>query len=312
MHALADEATGSSAEMTYCLGMLLREGLIMMADTRTNAGIDNLSTYRKLRVLGQEGESLIAVASAGSLSTTQIAIERAIEGFIAPDTGIKEMLGGVQRIHRAAFLLGQAIRKTTQDWKDFTQEGIALDASLLVGGTVRGERTRLFMIYGAGNFIECGPETPFLQIGERKFGQPILDRALRYETPLVDALKLGLLSFNTTMRSNDGVDLPIDIMTARAGFPQAEMTYRVTAGDPYYRQLDAAWSGALTAAIAAIPSPPYMDRAANEASKSVRRPKADEMAHFAFDREAAGPRAGVRRAAVVDSPDVPSARPGAS
>src|SRR3954453_10034955 len=106
------------AEMTYCLGMLLRDGLVMMADTRTNAGIDNLSVYRKLRILSEEGKSLSIVASAGSLSTTQIAIERAIEGMVAPDTGVIERLDQEPRIHRAAFLLGQAIRKTTAAWQE--------------------------------------------------------------------------------------------------------------------------------------------------------------------------------------------------
>ena len=166
--------------MTYCLGMMLRDGLVMMADTRTNAGIDNLATYRKLRIFGEdEGRGLIAVASAGSLSTTQIAIERAVEGLVTPDRGRLERLEQAPRIHRAAFLLGQAIRKTTRDWKEMTDDGVQLDASLLVGGSINGEPTRLFMVYGAGNFIECGPETPYLQIGERKFGQPILDRALK-------------------------------------------------------------------------------------------------------------------------------------
>lgn len=250
--------------MTYCLGMRLRDGLVMMADTRTNAGIDDLSVYRKLRILGEEGKSLVAVASAGSLSTTQIAIERAIEGMVAPDTGTVERISQAPRIHRAAFLLGQAIRKTTRDWREMSQEGVQFDACLLVGGGVGAERTRLFLVYGAGNFIECGPETPYLQIGERKFGKPILDRALTYETDLYEALKLGLLSYASTIRSNHAVGLPIDVVVIRNGQTRAELNYRVRPDDSYFRELDSLWGKTLGAAIVAMPPPPYREEAGRD------------------------------------------------
>jgi putative proteasome-type protease len=262
--------------MTYCLGMLLRDGLVMMADTRTNAGIDDLSVYRKLRILGEEGKSVIAVASAGSLSTTQIAIERAIEGLVAPDTGMIERLGQAPRIHRVAFLLGQAIRKTTKDWQEVSAAGVQFDASLLVGGCVGAERPRLFMIYGAGNFIECGPETPFLQIGERKFGKPILDRGLTYETDLYEAVKLGLLSYISTIRSNHAVDLPIDIAVVRNGATRPELSCRIEQDDSYYRQLDAIWAESLSAAIAAMPAPPYRE-AASGASGLARKSRPETV-----------------------------------
>jgi putative proteasome-type protease len=257
--------------------MLLRDGLVMMADTRTNAGIDNLSVYRKLRILGEEDKSVIAVASAGSLSTTQIAIERAIEGMVAPDSGMIERLDQVPKIRRAAFLLGQAIRKTTHDWQEMSQAGVQFDASLLVGGGVGNERPRLFMVYGAGNFIECGPETPYLQIGELKFGKPILDRALTYETDLYEALKIGLLSYNTTIHSNHAVDLPIDIAVVRNGQARAELTYRIQPGDGYYGQLDALMGESLRTAIAAMPPPPYRE-AAHAAPGPARKLKPDPVA----------------------------------
>jgi len=141
-----------------------------------------------------------------------------------------------------------------------------------VGGSVGNERSRLFMVYGAGNFIECGPETPFLQIGERKFGKPILDRALTYETDLYEALKLGLLSYSSTIYSNHAVDLPIDIALVRNGQTRAELTYRVLPDDRYYGELDGLWSDALGAAIAAMPQPPYRE-AAPAAPGPTRRPK---------------------------------------
>ena len=242
--------------MTYCLGMMLREGLVMMADTRTNAGIDNLATYRKLRLLGQDGFSTIVVASAGSLSTTQIAIERSIEGMSIPPLFQLEKVSTVDRIHRAAYLLGQAVKKTAHDWRQATQEDIALDASLLVAGSIGRERPRLFMIYGEGNFIECCRDTPYLQIGERKFGQPILDEVLTYETDLYDALKIGLISFNMTMQSNRAVDLPIDVVIVREGETVPEFVYRFERDDPYYIDLDRRWTHTLREAVARIPPPP--------------------------------------------------------
>ena len=243
--------------MTYCVGVLVREGLAMLADTRTNAGVDNVSTYRKLRIFGNDGERLIVLASAGSLSTTQTALERATLGILAPDTGETESIQTAPSIHRAAYLLGQAIRFTRDEMEGLKQEDVSFDASLLVGGSVGGEPTRLFLVYSAGNFIECGPETPFLQIGETKYGKPILDRALNYETELDEAVKIALISFSSTMRSNLAVGLPIDLVKARAGQTKAELVYRIDDHDPYYRDLNDRWSQALKAAQASIPRPPY-------------------------------------------------------
>jgi putative proteasome-type protease len=243
--------------VTYCVGLLVKEGLAMLADTRTNAGVDNISTYRKLRIFGDDGRRLIAVASAGSLSTTQAALERVQLGFPAPDTGEIERLETVGSIHRAAYLVGQAVRFTRNEMEGLKQGDINFDATLLVGGSVEGEPTRLFLVYGAGNFIECGPETPYLQIGETKYGKPILDRAMRFDTELDEAVKIGLISFSSTMRSNLAVGLPIDLMTARAGEGRANLVYRIDDHDAYYRDLNDRWSAALRAAQASIPRPPY-------------------------------------------------------
>jgi putative proteasome-type protease len=273
--------------MTYCLGMLLRQGLIMMADTRTNAGVDNLATYRKLRILGDDARGVFALASAGSLSTTQIAIERALEGIVAPDTGAVERIGDATRIHRVAFLLGQAVRITTRDWKAFTEVEFGLDAALLVGGSLGGEPTRLFMVYGAGNFIECGPETPYLQIGERKFGQPILDRGLSYETELYEGLKIGLVSYLGTMRSNTGVDLPIDIMVARNGQPRAELIHRIAPDDAYFHELGGLWAEAIGQALAGLPAPPY--RSSATAASAHRFHATDERLPASRPRRIGGP-----------------------
>ncbi|HSV02583.1 MAG TPA: peptidase [Phenylobacterium sp.] len=243
--------------MTYCVGILVREGLAMLADTRTNAGVDNISSYRKLRVCGNDGQRLIAVASAGSLSTTQEALERARVGLVAPDTNDVESLASVGSIHRAAFLLGHAVRCVRQEMEGLKQEDVNFEATLLVGGSVETEPTRLFLVYSAGNFIECEPDTPFLQIGETKYGKPILDRAVTYETELDEAVKIGLISFSSTMRSNLAVGLPIDLVVARCGQSRAALVHRIDARDAYFRELNDRWSEALKAAQAAIPRPPY-------------------------------------------------------
>jgi putative proteasome-type protease len=243
--------------VTYCVGVLVREGLAMMADTRTNAGVDNVSTYRKLRIYGNDGRRLIAVASAGSLSTTQAALERVQVGFTTSDAGELESIETANSIHRAAYLIGQAVRFSKDSMEGLRQENVNFDATLLVGGSVGGEPTRLFLVYAAGNFIECGPDTPYLQIGETKYGKPILDRALTYETDLDEAVKIGLISFSSTMRSNLAVGLPIDLVVARSGQTRAELVHRIDAHDDYYRDLNDRWSEALRAAQASIPRPPY-------------------------------------------------------
>lgn len=243
--------------MTYCVGLLVKEGMAMLADTRTNAGVDSVSTYRKLRIFGNDGQRLIAVASAGSLSTTQTALERATVGILAPDTKLTETILEAPSIHRAAYLLGQAIRFTKDEMEGLRQDDVNFDATLLVGGSVGGEPTRLFLVYSAGNFIECSEDTPYLQIGETKYGKPILDRALTFGTDLQEAVKIALISFSSTMRSNLAVGLPIDLVTARAGQAKAELVYRIGEQDEYYRELNDRWSQALRAAQAAIPKPPY-------------------------------------------------------
>ena len=243
--------------MTYCVGILVKDGLAMLGDTRTNAGVDNVSTYRKLRIFGNDGQRVIAVASAGNLSTTQAALERARLGVTAPDNQTTETIESAGSIHRAAYLFGQALNVTRQELEGLKQEDVDFDATLLVGGGVGGEPSRLFLVYGAGNFIECCPDTPYLQIGETKYGRPILDRALTYETVLEEAVKIALISFSSTMPSDLAVGLPIDLVTLRAGQCRAELIYRIEDDDAYYRDLNDRWSEALRAAQASIPEPPY-------------------------------------------------------
>ena len=244
--------------MTYCCGILVRDGLVMIADTRTNAGLDNVSTFRKLHVFRQPGERIMAIASSGNLSLSQSVVSILSEGEENKTTGEIEKLINAPTMFQAAQRIGDVVRNIHDI------EGIALesadvkfDVSFLFGGQIKGERPRLFMIYAAGNFIECTTDTPYLQIGEHKYGKPVLDRAITYQTDLYDALKIGLISMDSTMRSNLGVGMPIDLLVARRDVYDAELSYRIEPGEPYFHDLRERWSAALRAAHMAIPRPPY-------------------------------------------------------
>ncbi|MDZ4366616.1 MAG: proteasome-type protease [Afipia sp.] len=244
--------------MTYCCGILVRDGLMMMADTRTNAGLDNISTFRKLHVFSNPGERIMAIATAGNLALTQSVISTLNEGFENPETGERETLMNAPTMFQAAQRIGRAIRSVhALEGSALRAEDISFDVSFLFGGQIKGARMRLFMVYTAGNFIECTTDTPYLQIGEHKYGKPVLDRAISYDLDLYDALKVGLVSMDSTMRSNLGVGMPIDILLVRPDALDADLNYRIEAGEPYFHDLRSRWSAALRAAHQNIPRPPY-------------------------------------------------------
>ena len=217
--------------MTYCAGILVDQGLVMIADTRTNAGLDNVSVFRKLHVIAKPGERVMALASAGNLSISQSVLSLLQEGLENPETGELETLEKATSLFRAAQLVGRTIRQVRATLgKGLEEASLPFDVSYLFGGQIQGGPMRLFMIYAAGNFIECGQDAPFLQIGEHKYGKPILDRAVSYDTDLYDALKIGLISMDSTMRSNLGVGLPIDIAVIRRNAIDSEVVHRIQAG----------------------------------------------------------------------------------
>jgi putative proteasome-type protease len=244
--------------MTYCCGILVNDGLVMIADTRTNAGLDNVSTYRKLYVHAAPGERVMALAASGNLSLTQTVRTTLDEGMENPETGEIETLTNAPSMFKAAQRVGRAIRIVQNfEGKALQSADVGSDVSFLLGGQIKGGRLRLFMIYAAGNFIECTIDTPYLQIGEHKYGKPVLDRAISFDTDLYDALKIGLISMDSTMRSNLGVGLPIDVLVARRDTCAAEVNYRIEPNEPYFQDLRERWSAALRAAHMAIPRPPY-------------------------------------------------------
>lgn len=244
--------------MTYCVGLLVRDGLVMISDTRTNAGIDAIASFRKLHVFEEPGERVLALASSGNLSITQSVLSLLNEGLTHQETGETLLLSKCETMFQAAQLVGRAVREVYRvDGASLEQQGGRFEVSFLLGGQMKDRRLRLYMIYAAGNFIEATSDTPFLQIGETKYGKPILDRAVTCNTDLYDALKIGLISMDSTMRSNLAVGLPLDIMILRRDAMKAELKHRIEAGDAYFEDLRHRWSEALKTAHLAIPRPTY-------------------------------------------------------
>ena len=245
--------------MTYCCGILVREGLVMIADTRTNAGLDNISTFRKLHTFIEPGERVMALATSGNLSLSQSVVSLLTEGMTNPATGEVETLKNAPTMFQAASRIGDAVRRVHDiEAAALEANDVKFDVAFLFGGQIKGDRLRLYMIYSAGNFIECTVDTPYLQIGEHKYGKPILDRAAKYGIDIYDALKISLLSMDSTIRSNLGVGLPIDCVVVRRDAVDAELVYRIEPGEPYFHDLSERWSAALRAAHMGIPRPPYV------------------------------------------------------
>ena len=243
--------------MTYCCGILVRDGLVMFADTRTNAGVDNISTFRKLHVFSQPGERILAIATAGNLSISQSVVSMLREGFQNPDTGETETLMNAPTLFQAAQRVGRTIREIfNEEGKTLEASDVKFDVSFLLGGQIRGNAVAVQDLFGR-QLHRATQDTPYLQIGEHKYGKPVLDRAITFDSDLYDALKIGLVSMNSTLRSNLCVGLPIDIVIARRDACDAKLNYRIEPGEPYFHDLRERWSAALRAAHAGIPRPPY-------------------------------------------------------
>jgi putative proteasome-type protease len=246
--------------VTYCVALHLRDGLVLLADTRTNAGPDNILTFRKLHVVERPGERVLALLTAGNLALSQGVVNALREGADGEVT-----LRDAPSLLRAAESVGAAVRRVYQvDGPTLQAQNVSFDVSFLLAGQIAGDRPRLFQIYAAGNFIEASSDVPFLQIGEHKYGKPILDRALRYETPLEDGIKLALISMDSTLRSNLTVGLPIDLAVVRRDALRVELSRRIGEDDPYFRMIRERWSQALREAYQAIPRPEWSPAPAPE------------------------------------------------
>lgn len=246
--------------MTYCVGLLLEAGLVMIADTRTNAGVDNFSSYRKLHVLSDKPDRQIFLCTSGSLSMTQSVIGQLTDGLPAPVGDEKALtIATAPSMFRVAELVGEAVQSVNRSVGSVLAEAnISSSVSLLLGGRIGSGPPSLYLVYSAGNFIQCSPESPFLQIGETKYGKPILDRGVRHGTSLDEAVKVALLSFDSAMRSNLGVARPLDLMVMPAEPSRPVLTRRIEADDAYFNALSLRWAALLHEAAAQIPNPPWM------------------------------------------------------
>ncbi|MBA3897578.1 MAG: peptidase [Sphingomonadaceae bacterium] len=264
--------------MTYCVGLRVEAGLVIVADTRTNAGIDNISTYKKLHILADDEERLIVVASAGSLSVSQSMLSMLMEGLpCLDDSGLPRSVSGQPTMFRVAQLVGEALsiaRRAIGQTLEGTK--INANASILLGGRIGDAPLSLYQIYAEGNFIECQPDAPFLQIGELKYGKPILDRALTWESPLEEAVKVVLMSFDSTMRSNLSVGLPFDLIAIPSNLKRKVIRRRIEVDDEYFINLSSEWSRLLNESRAVIEDPPFMQPGAAADVPAQKKPAADQ------------------------------------
>ncbi len=232
--------------MTYCVGLLLNEGMVLLSDTRTNAGLDNISTYRKMFVFEDPGERIIVLLTAGSLSVTQTAIARLTEAMEHPDATEDDSILKAPTMLKVADIIGNtlaSVRGEIQSKMNAMTPGAS--ASVILAGQRRGGAMRMFLIYPEGNFIEATEDTPFLQIGEHKYGKPLLDRVVNPTTSLADAQKAVLLSMDSTLRSNLSVGMPLDLLVIEKDACKTGTRRRIEAGDDSFRAMSEAWSKAL-------------------------------------------------------------------
>lgn len=228
--------------MTYCIAMRLNEGLVFTSDTRTNAGVDQVASFRKMHLFQQSGERCFTLLTSGNLATSQNLISRLqiqIEEKEEPN------LFTVGSLFRAAELIGEQVKSIISHNAQGQQNaGVDFGCHILFGGQIRGEAPRLFHIYPEGNFIEATEDTPYLQIGESKYGKPILDRIIHYDTGLNQAVKCALISFDSTMHSNLSVGMPLDIAVYRNDALELSME-RIEADDDYFNRLRQSWSAGI-------------------------------------------------------------------
>ncbi|CAN5453212.1 proteasome-type protease [soil metagenome] len=240
--------------MTYGVGLLLNDGLVLAADTRTNAGVDDIATFKKLHVWHRDDDRVFVLLTAGNLAITQAVVSILTEGTgRLPRKNAPPSLFSVETMFQAARVIGKAIREVRKiDGDALSTNSESFKASFILGGQIKGDRPHLFQIYSAGNFIEASNDTPYFQIGEHKYGKPILDRTTDPEMQLGEAVKLVLLSFDSTLRSNLTVGLPIDLVVYNAGSLRLDRVRRIERDNDYFQKLSRDWSRALRHAFSDI------------------------------------------------------------
>ena len=238
--------------MTYCVGILLADGIVLASDSRTNAGVDNFATFCKMTVFERPGDRVIVLLSSGNLAGTQ-AVINVLKQRGDVDDGAPN-LWTARTMFDATMLVSDAVRDIERRDAPFLEGGpIAFNASFIVGGQIGDEPPRLFRVYAEGNFIEAGEDTPFLQTGEAKYGKPIIDRVISPTTTLADATKCVLVSFDSTMRSNLSVGMPIDLVCYERDSLEIRMRRRFDQGDEYFAALSADWRAGVRKVFRELP-----------------------------------------------------------
>jgi len=264
--------------MTYCVGIKINAGLVFLSDSRTNAGVDHISTFRKMIVYERPDDRFMVLLSAGNLSISQsvremLQTEELREHEDAPPITI----WNARSMFDAARVLGSAVRHVYErDGEALKSAGLDFNVTFIFGGQIKGEGMRLFMVYAAGNFIEATSETPYFQIGESKYGKPVLDRVLTPDTPLEAAAKCALVSMDSTMKSNLSVGLPLDLVVYQVNAMQTDRIICIDADNPYYRMLHSSWGQKLREVFDSLDDPAW-DGAASEAPLRVPATRHDAL-----------------------------------
>ena len=242
--------------MTYCIGINLDEGLLFASDSRTNAGVDDVRRFGKMRVFAQDGDRVVVTLTAGNLSLTQNTLNL-LEYRARHGDGVG--IYNAQSMFEVATMVGDAMREIRKrDAPYLRDSGVDATGTFIVGGQIAGEAPRLFQVFSEGNFIESNPDTPYFQIGEIKFGKPILDRVITPQTSMDEAAKCALVSFDSTMRSNLSVGPPIDLLLYRRDSLQVGLRQRLEDDDPYLNRVRTYWNDSLRNALQNLPDPGWL------------------------------------------------------
>ncbi|MEO1701589.1 MAG: proteasome-type protease [Pseudomonadota bacterium] len=243
--------------MTYCVGLRLANGLVFMSDTRTNAGVDNISTFKKMYTWEVPGERFIVLMTAGNLATTQTVVSM-IEEHTKAAADRESSILKVPSMFEAASLIGRTLRQVIADASAGGPDAESrFGATMILGGQLADGETRMFLIYPQGNFIEASEDTPFFQIGETKYGRPILVRAYNRHMSTEEATKLLLVSFDSTIKANLSVGLPLDMVTYEHDSLEMGVSRRIEADDPYYQMISSNWGEALRTAFNSLDDPVF-------------------------------------------------------
>jgi putative proteasome-type protease len=239
--------------MTYCVGVQVDEGLVFLSDSRTNAGVDHISTFRKMTLFEMQGERVLVLLSAGNLGVSQ-----SVTGLLRERANsAKGSVLASRSMYDVARLVGDAVREVFQrDAEALKLHGIEFNPTFIIGGQIGGEAARLFHVYSAGNFIETTPDTRYFQIGESKYGKPIIDRVVKADTPLAAVAKCALISMDSTIRSNLSVGMPLDLAIVRRDALRVSLHRSIGPDDSYFKVIRDGWGESLRNAFHALPDPP--------------------------------------------------------